>query len=155
MKCRIVPRYYKISFYLQETDEIKNSDYVSIYKLVNHINQKTDVICVEDGTPANFNDMVVIIDNGSKYVRNFIDTAVSKGLIYIEDDKYILNPYLHIMSFGTDKSVYKLFDNLPEWNHLIERMEKYYDEYNLELTFYKRESKYDRNQIVYEYVEYY
>ena len=98
---------------------------------------------------------ILIIDDGSKYVRNFIDTAVSKGLIYIEDDKYILNPYLHIMSFGTDKSVYKLFDNLPEWNHLIERMEKYYDEYNLELTFYKRESKYDRNQIVYEYVEYY
>lgn len=126
MKCRIVPRYYKISFYLQETDEIKNSDYVSIYKLVNHINQKTDVVCVEDGTPANFNDMVAIIDDGSKYVRNFIDTAVSKGLIYIEDDKYILNPYLHIMAFGTDKSVYKLFDNLPEWNKFISKVNQYY-----------------------------
>lgn len=151
MECK-APRYYKISFYIYETKELRHSEYHYLYEMVNHINKRTDIICNNDGSPATFNDIIKIINQNTRFVSNFIKHCVQNGFIYIDNNVYILNPYIHTQSFKTEKSVYKLFDGLPEWQAFLKRMDTYYFDNKLELTLCKRNSRQRTNKLKYEYL---
>ena len=121
-----VPLYMKISWYLYEVKTLTHSAYSYLYKLIKKSNKKTGVICNDDKTPMTYDDIINSIAQNSYYLDNMIDTCINNGLLYVKDDKYIVNPYLHTDDYHTLKRVYKLFDELPEWDKFFSKVNQYY-----------------------------
>lgn len=121
-----VPPHMKISWYLYEVKTLTHSAYSYLYKLVAKSDKKTGVICNDDKTPMTHDDIINSIAQNSYYLDNMIDTCIQNGLLYVKDGKYIVNPYLHTDDYHTLKRVYKLFDELPEWNKFISKVNQYY-----------------------------
>lgn len=146
-----VPLHLKISWYLYEVKTLTHSAYSYFYELIKKSNKKTGVICNSDKTPMTYDDIINSIAQNSYYINNMIDTCIANGLLYVKDDKYIVNPYLHTEDYNTLKRVYKLFDELPEWNSFLSKVNQYYLDNIKTMTLKRKKGHKDSCYLYYEH----